>query len=259
MNCKKKEYNKYKNKYIKLKRERLVKEYIFKHFDDIQEQKKFMEDKFEWIISMLSQCFPHELDKMKTQDEFLERKINIYNEMMRRMLRYNMNKRWFFVLWQGNIIAVCYIQDRDTFIKSDLELKTYRKMSFSREDLKKTKITMKGPVLFTLCKDKNFPKAGSFLLEKVSDLLMQENYTEVYLVSGSEYYRNNYLYFINLNACEFIDPEKYHSNNMKLIEYYERNNFQIVDKLYLIEKCINNDQNNEYLFYNVLVRKFTQI
>ena len=97
------------------------------------------------------------------------------------------------------------------------------------------------PYLANLCKDKDYPEVGKFLLNNVCVWFKKnENKDKLYLAPGS-----------SRISCS-INSE-YYKSNMKLVDYYKTNQFRIVPNLYIIYPCGWNKYIHAYLMVRDII------
>jgi hypothetical protein len=229
-------YLKYTNKYLDMKHA-----YKFIHPDEPEIMVvKLLND----IVKLSCGCFPPNTDDSA--------KLKLFNEKMEQIYLWYKDVDWFFVFTYDDIlIGYCYVFQQEV-ITYKKKLKTYTKLKINNNLINNNKKNI-SPYIAALCKDKNYSKVGSFLLDNVCDYLHKiYNYDIVYLCPGSDYFKYNYEAYVMGNECSLIDDDKYYDSNMKLINYYKINEFVISPNLYLIIKC---KKHNEYIFYNVMYKK----
>ncbi len=232
-----KHYLKYKKKYLDIKH---VNTYKFIHPDDSGEM---VEKLLNQIVKLCDECFPPNTDNNE--------RIKIFNEKMEKIYLWYKNSDWFFAFSHDDVlIGYCFVFQQQVVNYTD-NIKTYTKVKLNNDPMinRTNNIT---PYISSLCKDKNYPNVGSFLLNNVSDYLHKTlKHNIVYLCPGSDYYRYNYEAYVLGNECSLIDENKFYDANMKLINYYKHNGFNISPDLYLIINC---KKNYEYIFYNVMYK-----
>ncbi len=231
-------YLKYKKKYLDIKH---VNTYKFIHPDD---PGAMVEKLLNQIVKLCGECFPANTNS--------EERIKLFNEKIEKIYLWYKNSDWFFAFTHDDIlVGYCFVSQQEVVNYED-NIKTYTKIKPNADPMNnRTKIL--SPYISSLCKNKNYPNVGSFLLNNVSDYLHNNlKYDIVYLCPGSDYFRYNYEAYVLGNECSLIDDNKFYDANMKLINYYKHNGFNIMDNLYLVINC---RKNNEYMFYNVMYKK----
>lgn len=249
-------YIRYKDRYLSLKRDTNQNNYQFIYFDDINKQKKFINNNKEKMIDMMLNCSPLSIpENLKNIDPRI-----IYTSYLDALIE----KKWFFILSNlnndNNIIGFCYLTDNfcTKITKKSLinKFNPYKINDLSNfpelmnHMIKNVNNTTLSPEISSLCKDPNFKNVGSFLLDNILTYC-EGKYEKVYLVPESIYYKNNFSSFIFKNMCDF-DNKKYWESNMKLINYYKSQGFQLSPNLFIIEKC--NYSDNKFNVLNVMFK-----
>lgn len=272
-------YNKYKKKYISLKRDmdksiKNIDEYVF-YKPKFEDQKNIFAKHNKEIIKIFSQYVVHEMGTEEKGDE------KEFEENLHKRIEGYMNKfQTYFVKYGEKIIGFCFLIKKMEFIKSDVQLETFKVTVVDNDEeyiikraIKKDYVIMKnelyekimnntltcGPVIAGLCKNKKYKKVGSFLLKNIFENLKKE-YDTVYLVPESIIHKNNLSSFVYLNNCIFKDIKLYIEDNKKLIDYYLSLGFKIDATLYDFEECISpyriihlpNFYSNAFTLYPVL-------
>jgi hypothetical protein len=187
------------------------------------------------LYKIISKCFPpNTIDK---------REIAEYKKIMYKML----NHFVYFVEYDGAVIGTAMLSN-NSYFKHDRRLRTYTKI-IPDKSLLKDMHANKDVVyveLGGLCKNAKYKRVGEFILKNVQNIS-----SEIYLVAESAYFKNNYESFVSGTGC-VIDDKKYYEANMKLIEYYKKIGFTVIDNLYYSIKC----GDGKYIILNVLHKKF---
>lgn len=216
--------------------------YKFTFFLDMEKQVEFVEKNKSTVIKLLMNCFPSNLPNNEDKGEIE------YRDYLDRILTYfSSNLIWYFALTgEGKIVGFCWQRDFNNFIYTQQPLETYRYYENDEIiDISRRTLNM-GPVIESLCKDFNYKKVGSFLLKNVFEFL-KNNYTIVYLVPESAFYKIN---FPAVTDNCIIDNRKYIEANIKLRKYYKSLGFKKSKKLYVLNFCAK-----QSIFYNVLYKK----
>lgn len=211
----------------------------FVYFDNDNDLRKFLIKNYDDIIDSLIKCFAPE-------DEFEKiKKDRLFDYMI--MYKFG---DWFFVLSDNKVIAFCILISSDIYNKYEYDIETYKVFKSSKYPKPNLGTSIKtGPFIETLCKKSGFKDAGKFLLDNLHALLKQRGITNVYLVPESMRNKDAYNGYLKHDNCNL--SSNYYSSNMRLIEFYKKMGYHILDKSYVIDTC--EDNKDIRIAYNVMM------
>lgn len=226
-------YHKYKSKYLALRRET---GYNFKYFDNMDEQKDFINKNIEQLVYLMENCFPCNCDN-----------VDIYRDRLLNIIKTFIDRQWYFVLSDDEIVGFCFLSSEQVF-QINNKMPTYTPMEL--QIIKKLKLSERNlytidPVIYSLCKNKKFKNFGEFLFD---NLFKHLQYDIIYLIPESVTFKRQ---MSDNSNCQYINLDKYQQSNTKLIEYYKSMGFQIMDNLYVIDVC----EKDQVTLLNVLYKK----
>ncbi|QKF94623.1 acyl-CoA N-acyltransferase [Fadolivirus algeromassiliense] len=234
-------YLKYKLKYLNLKNGGNIdhSSYTFVGPDN-----EIAKKHFDRIVELNNICFPVNVNDSSKIDLFNQKK----NQLIKKFIdQFN----FFYVFNKELLIGYCFVYN-SSVTKYD-HLETYKKIKSTPKQISKILNAENVDIIEIagLCKDLSFPNVGTFLLDKVCEYYKSRGVNRIYLVAGSDYYKNNYEAYVNYNSCVLTDDNKFYDSNMELIEYYNKNGFTVSDNLYSIDFC---NDGIHYISYNVLYK-----
>lgn len=217
-------------------------DYEFKHFTNKREQIKFIDSNLSHIRDMFIDCYSPQDEKIsmrsKENSEFFESSI-ISGKML----------KWFFVLNESKIIAVCRIGNSEEVIKIDSKIRAYCPFNPKKSNFNKRHIRI-GPVIDSLCKLQGYEKAGEFLLKNVYSYLKSlGKSTRLYLIPESMRSKSM-VGVINNKNCNL--RKEYYESNKKLVRFYKKMGYQELENTYFFDRCDWNT--DEYIAYKIMYR-----
>ena len=187
---------------------------------------------YEEIKEIIHKCFPiYNLDKKSYIDLalFLEKDVH------------------YFVLSNNKVVVVGFVDLKLNYYKSDKNIDTY---TLTDIDLKETTDKYSHASLEGLCRnnDPKYKGLGKYLLDKIIEHLKITTYDYLYIVPESV--KSKIKSTLN---CGITDG--YKESQKKLIKYYKKVGFEIVDGLYDKDVCFDENGNKKYVYLNVMKKK----
>jgi hypothetical protein len=233
--CIKNIYNSYYRKYT-------MTDYKFVYFDNKDEEKEFVENNNDKIVEIATRCVSpgDEFDQIKENDAF-------------RGVVQKSRSQWFFVTSDDHIVAFCKLTPKDSMTRFNQPLKTYEPFVYDDIDgIKVEKHITTGPFIDALCKTAGYKGAGVFLLDNMHRHLKSKGAKRVYIIPESM--RTKEAYQVGQN-CKLKD--EYFKSNQKLVKYYEKMGYEIIENTYFVEEC--KDRSSESIAYNAMVYDLNKV
>jgi len=247
-----KKYLKYKYKYINLSNNN---EQTYEFIEDVSDI--FFEKYFIDMIKLDNVCFPHNVNN---NDNNSIEKIKLFNKKKQQIIKkYFEVSKYFFAMYKEKLIGYCFIYAANVF-KYTKKINVYEKI-ISPDFFEDAAPHQLNYCIYGLCKNFEYKNVGSFILKNVIDYYHKLYINKlgpkiIYIIPGSSYYLNNYESFVNNNYCDIIDNNKFYESNIKLVDYYSKNNFKLSKKYYVIDKC---KDSNKIIVYNVMYIKINKL
>lgn len=214
-------------------------DYKFVYFDDKDKEKEFVEKNSDKIVNIATRCFApgDEFDRIKENDAF-------------RGVVQRAGSQWFFVTSDDQIVAFCKLTPEEPMTRFNQSLKTYE--PFVYEDIEEIKVEehiTTGPFIDALCKTAGYKGAGAFLLDNMHKHLKSKGVEKVYIVPESMRSKEAFAGYQEGLNCKLKD--KYLESNQKLVKFYEKMGYEIIENTYFVEGC--EDMGSESIAYNTMV------